>query len=291
MKYDESNENNENNLVDCVEDNLQSEKESTYISNELFEEANDVSATAEASIVSKEKIGYKVILKQTEFMKTVIAALINRFGDSVDSIAFTWLVYQVTQSATWSAIIFGINRIPTIFLQPFAGAMIEGLNKKRVMIITDVIRGLSVGFIATAMIAGFLNQWMLLGSTIVISCAEAFRGPASTSLIPKLLEDKYYEFGLSLSSSSSSIMELIGLGLAGVIIATFGISTAIYIDAATFFISALIIMTLRVREKKEKHSSLNVKTYLDTLKGGFLYAGICGVFAVILLYTPKKMKE
>lgn len=225
----------------------------------------------ENSTLTTQKIGYRDILKQKQYMKTVIAALINRFGDSVDSIAFTWLVYQVTQSAAWSAIIFGINRLPTIFLQPIAGAWVESRNKKKIMVVTDVIRGICVGFIATAMLLGFLNQWLLLGSTIIISCAEAFRQPASAAMLPKLLDKKYYEFGLALSSSTASAMELIGLAAAAVIIGTFGVSTAIYIDAVTFFVSAAIILTLRVKEELVVRVKVSIKEYKKDLKEGFLY--------------------
>ncbi|MDF2907060.1 MAG: transporter [Herbinix sp.] len=218
-----------------------------------------------------EKIGYKQILRQSEYMKTVIAAVINRFGDSIDSIALTWLVYQLTQSAAWSAIIFGVNRIPTIFLQPFAGAAIEGKNKKHIMIITDIIRGLCVCFIATALLLGFLNQWLLLAATVIISCAEAFRGPASSALLPKLLDKKYYSFGMSMNSSACSVMELVGLAAAGVIISMFSVSTAIYIDMITFFLSAVIIMTLKVKEEKLVKGRIDAKEYMSSLKGGFAY--------------------
>ncbi len=221
--------------------------------------------------MEENSIGYRDILKQKEYMKTVIAAVINRFGDSIDSIAFAWLVYQITQSAAWSAIIFGVNRIPTIFLQPFAGAAIEGKNKKIVMIVTDVIRGICVGIVATAFLAGFLNQWIMLGCTIVISCAEAFRNPASSALLPKLLDKKYYDFGISINTSLCSVMELVGFGLAGVIISAFSISTAIYIDMVTFFLSALIIITLRIKEENLTKAKINAREYIDNLKGGFLY--------------------
>ncbi len=221
--------------------------------------------------MEENKIGYRDIVKQKEYMKTVIAAVINRFGDSIDTIAFAWLVYQITQSAAWSAIIFGFNRLPTIFLQPFAGAAVEGKNKKAIMIITDVIRGITVGFVATAFLAGFLNQWIMLGCTIVISCAEAFRNPASSALLPKLLDKKYYSFGISFNTSLCSLMELIGLGLAGAIISLFSMSTAIYIDMITFFLSALIILMVRVKEEQLTKAKINAKEYIDSLKGGFLY--------------------
>ncbi len=42
------------------------------------------------------KVGYRDIFRQTEYMKIMIAALINRFGDSIDAIASTWIVYEIT---------------------------------------------------------------------------------------------------------------------------------------------------------------------------------------------------
>lgn len=221
--------------------------------------------------MEENKIGYREILKQKEYMKTVIAAVINRLGDSIDGIAFAWLVYQITQSAAWSAIIFGVNRVPTVLLQPFAGAAVEGMNKKRIMVVTDVIRGICVGIVATAYLSGNINQWILLACTLVISSAEAFRNPASSSLIPKLLDKKYYSFGISFNTSLCSVMELVGLGLAGVIIATFSLSVAIYIDMITFFLSALIILTLRVKDKHLTKVKVSPKEFFQSLKGGVDY--------------------
>ena len=96
-----------------------------------------------------EKIGYKDIFKQKEYMKMMVAALINRFGDSIDAIASTWIVYELTGSAVWSAVIFGVNKVPSVFVTPLAGAWVEGRNKKVIMIITDLIRAFCVAFVAS----------------------------------------------------------------------------------------------------------------------------------------------
>lgn len=86
----------------------------------------------------------------------IIASLINRFGDSIDAIASTWIVYEITGSTAWSAIIFEINKIPSVLISPFAGAWVEGRNKKSVMIVTDLIRALCVALVATGYLFGFL---------------------------------------------------------------------------------------------------------------------------------------
>lgn len=219
----------------------------------------------------KKTTGYRQVFKQKEFMKLVIANVINRFGDSLDSIAFTWMVYSLTNSPAWSAIIFGINRIPTIFLQPFAGAMVENRNKKMIMVFMDAIRGISVSFIAILYILKLLNPWIILIMTLVISTAEAFREPAGNAVLPKILDKDYFEFGLSLNSTLSNVVELAGLAVAGAIIGLFGIQTAIFMDGATFWGSAFIILFIQTGEEKIPREKINIQEYFHTLQSGFSY--------------------
>ncbi|MFU0826987.1 MAG: MFS transporter [Lachnoclostridium sp.] len=219
----------------------------------------------------KKTTGYRQVFKQKEFMKLVIANVINRFGDSLDSIAFTWMVYSLTNSPAWSAIIFGINRIPTIFLQPFAGAMVENRNKKMIMVFMDVIRGISVSFIAILYILKLLNPWIILIMTLVISTAEAFREPAGNAVLPKILDKDYFEFGLSLNSTLSNVVELAGLAVAGAIIGLFGIQTAVFMDGATFWGSAFIILFIQTGEEKIPREKINIQEYFHTLQSGFSY--------------------
>lgn len=217
------------------------------------------------------QIGYLDILKQKQYLKLIIANVISRFGDSIDAIAFTWLVYQVSHSAAWSSLIFGINFIPTIFIQPFAGAIVERINKKRIMILCDLIRGGIMIGIASLYLFDHLTIWILFISVILNSTVEAFRNPASTAITPKLLKAEHYEFGISLNSSVCKIVEIIGLAVAGGIIYLFGIYTAIYIDALTFIFSGFIILFIRVTEDHKEKVPLNIHTYFEDLKGGFLY--------------------
>ena len=92
--------------------------------------------------------GYRQIFKQREFMKMTGANFINRFGDSIDMIAFTWLIFELTGSASWSAIMLGVNMIPNVLVQPFAGAIVERMEKKNIMIACDILRGILTAGIA-----------------------------------------------------------------------------------------------------------------------------------------------
>ena len=232
------------------------------------------------------KIGYRDILKQTEYMKMIFAALVNRFGDSIDAIASTWIVYELTGSAAWSAVIFGVNRIPSVFVPPLAGALVEGRNKKVIMVLTDLIRAACVAFVASGYLFGFLQAWMLLVTTCIISTAEAFRGPAGSALTPRVLDTEYYEYGMSLMSTLSSMTELAGTLAAGGIIAVIGAAGAIYLDMVTFLLSAFIICFVNTGEEKNTKQIFDGKAYVKNLKEGFSYVRkskeVCYLLVVVL---------
>lgn len=224
------------------------------------------------------KRGYRDIFSQKEYLKMIIANVVNRFGDSIDAIAFTWLVYELTGNAAWSALIFGFNKVPTILITPFAGAWVEGVNKKWIMVWTDIIRAICVAFVATGYLLGFLTPWILLAITLLISTVEAFRVPAGTAITPKLLSEDLYEYGISLQTSVTSVVEIIGTVMAGGIIALTGISGAIYLDMGTFVISALIIMLINSREQKKQKEVFKAKEYGRMLLDGAKYVRQSKVF-------------
>lgn len=220
------------------------------------------------------KQGYGIILKQTLFMKSIIANLINRFGDSVDAIAFSWMVYELTNSAGWSAIVLGVNLLPNILIQPFAGAIVERLAKKKTIIFCDVSRGILTAIILILFCNDLLSPWLLLIITFLNNTFESFRSPACTCVVPMILPKEHFEFGLSFSQSSNRVCELIALGLAGVIIATFGIAGAIIIDMISFFLCAMIIANIPLKEYIEKSTtsiSSKVQQVLSDLTEGFRY--------------------
>ena len=217
------------------------------------------------------KIGYKDVFTQKEYLKHIVANSISRFGDSIDAIAFTWLVYAITESAAWSAIVFAINQLPSVLIQPFVGPVIEGMNKKKVMIITDFIRGGIIIGLVILYLTEYLNPWVLLLFTFCNSAVEAFSMPAFTAVVPKIIEEKYYTYGTALSSTISTIVQLAGTAAGGVIIGVWGVETAILIDGVSFFAAGLLRTFLRLDEKNLRKGKLEFKEYFETLKEGAVY--------------------
>ena len=80
-----------------------------------------------------EKKNYRQLLSQKQYLKLLLADTVNRFGDAIDVIAYSWVMYEITGSESLMALVVGLNFVPTVFLTPIAGAMVDRMSKKRVM--------------------------------------------------------------------------------------------------------------------------------------------------------------
>ncbi len=230
----------------------------------------------------KESTRYSTLLTQRSFLKLTAANVVNRFGDSIDGIAIAWLMYEITHSAALVAFILGLNYVPTILLQPFTGAMVEHLSKKRVMLLFDIGRGLVVAAGAACYMAGRLTPALLTVMMLLISTLEAFRSPAGSAIVPLLLQPELYKVGSAFNQTAGRVAELIGLALAGSVVALLGCQGALLIDAATFFLSALIIGCIRVEEAPSEGTLSLRKTAASFREGMKLIRG-SRVLVVLLL--------
>lgn len=207
------------------------------------------------------------------YITILTANLISRFGDSLDAIAYGWMVYMLTGSKILMGTIFAINAVPNIIFSPFAGTMVDRLKKKKVVVIGYVGRGIIVSITALLFMMGMLKPWYLFIFTFTNSTFETFTGPAHAALMPLLIPKELFLTAASFSSSAYKFAELIGAGAAGVIIAVFKIYGAIFIDGLTFFAAAFLIFFIKVQENKGKNEAFTAKAYFTELKEGFLFIG------------------
>lgn len=218
----------------------------------------------------KFKTNYQSLFHNISFVKLLIANSISRLGDSIDMVAYGWMIYQLTHSELLLGTIFLINGLPGIILSPFMGVLVDYFSKKKISVIGDIARGLIVSTTATLYLFNVLEVWQILVFTLLTSSIESIVSPSKTSIFSLVVKEEDYLKATSISQSIASTIELIGFGIAGVIIAYIGIFGAMLIDGITFFISSLILSRLFFEEKKN-NTILNLNTYFSSLKEGFKF--------------------
>lgn len=227
-----------------------------------------------------EKQGFGQLMKIRPYMIYLSAQAITRFGDSLDSIAYSWMVYTLTGSELLMGTLFAFNFLPGLLFSLFTGTYVDRWPKKLVLILTYLSRGIMVSLTAILYALGLLEVWHLFVFTFINSTLECFSRPAETSIVPRLLPKEKLLTGNSFSTSISRSAELIGLSIAGALIALIGISGTILIDAVTFIAAALIVAfmpnpeaadQLEAGSAAEQPMEEKKKTVLSDIKEALLF--------------------
>jgi DHA3 family macrolide efflux protein-like MFS transporter len=211
------------------------------------------------------------MLINKNYTKLLSATIITRIGDSIDTIAFSWLVFIMTGSRALMGGIFVMSVLPNLIVLPFAGVIADLFNKKHLVILSDILRGVFVLGLAVLYFTDLLQVWHLFAFVFVNNVFESVANPSRTGLIQSILKPDQYTKGNSYISSGSSFGSLVGLGAAGILIGVIGIEGAIFIDAITFFVSAVLISLMKIDYIKQTEEKQSISLYFKMIKDGFLY--------------------
>lgn len=203
------------------------------------------------TVLVQEKQGIRGLSQHKSYLVMIAAKIISRFGDSVDSIAYSWMVYLLTGSELLMGTLYAVNFIPGIAFSMFTGVLVDRWSKKKVIILTNTGRGVMVMTTALLHFTGYLQPWHLFIFTFINSSFECFSTPAEMSIVPRILPKELLLSGNSLTASASRTAELAGLAAAGGLIALIGVSGAMLIDALSFLGAAFLFMWIKLDHDEE----------------------------------------
>lgn len=215
----------------------------------------------------------KELAKNPGALKLIVANIISTFGSSVDNIAFSWIVYELTHDPIWISIIFAAGLLPMVCLQSIFAVWIERANKKMVMVITDFLGAVLMVGVAILYYLNMLNPVLLLVITIVNAIIETMRMPAGVAFVPRVLSEENLQVGMGINQSSCQVASIVGLAITGTFVGFFGVHCAFLLDAATFVVSLILIALIKYSEGKEENAEIETKveksSFWKEYKDGF----------------------
>lgn len=163
----------------------------------------------------------------------------SNLGNWIYLIALNLAVWHLTHSPAAVAGIYIVGPIARIISNFFAGTIIDRHDKKRLMIMSDIARGIIV-----CTMPFVSSVWLVYVLIFLANIASSFFGPSSTYIIAKLVSDVDKQRFNALNSTLSSGSFMIGPALAGGIIAISNTSVAMWVNGLTFFVCAWAISLL-----------------------------------------------
>lgn len=175
---------------------------------------------------------------------------ISNLGNWIYLVAINLLVLHMTGSPAAVAGLFIIRPLATLLTNSWAGSIIDRANKRRLMMITDVIRGALI-----ALIPFMSSVWGIYSIMFLINVAGSFFGPTSMTYVTKLIPAEERKRFNAWSSFTTSGAVLLGPALSGLLIAYTDIRVSIVINAVSFLICALLIYFLPDVDEEEAADS------------------------------------
>jgi len=178
---------------------------------------------------------------------------ISLVGSWMTRLATSWLVYRLTGSAYLLGLVSFAGQVPTFILGPFAGVWVDRLDRRRVLIVTQVLSMIQSFWLAGLVLWGHISFTEILLLSIFQGVINAFDMPARQAFLTEMVERREdLPNAIALNSSMVNGSRLIGPSLAGLVIAGYGEGYCFLIDGISYIavIISLLMMTVTVRDTK-----------------------------------------
>lgn len=187
-------------------------------------------------------------LRERDFALVFAGTTVSALGDGLYYVALVWQTYELSNAPTAMSVVGVAATLPQLVFLLVGGALSDRMDKRRLMVAADLVRGLSIGAIGLLSISGVLELWMLVALVGVYAVGTSLFTPAATALLPAILPREELGRGNALLAfSRTASVRVAGPAAGGVAIAVFGVGYAFVGDGISFLLSALTLLALRKR--------------------------------------------
>jgi MFS family permease len=223
-------------------------------------------------------------LKHRNFRLFFAGQTISLLGTWMTRLATSWLVYRLTGSAFLLGVVGFAGQIPTFLLTPFAGVWVDRLNRRNVLLVTQILAMLQSLGLAALTLAHHINIHEIIALSVFQGLINAFDMPGRQTFLVEMVEEKE-DLGnaIALNSSMVNLARLLGPSLAGAVIAISGEGYCFLIDGVSYLAVILSLALMHVKPAQIKRSA---DSMLVQLREGWTYvSGSSAIRTILLLFA------
>ena len=197
------------------------------------------------------------------------ANTVSNIGSWAQRIAQDWLVLELTNNnGTYLGLVTAVQFAPVLLFSLHGGAMADRIDKRKVLIATNVIGGAASIGLGLLVISEVVQLWHVFVLAGVLGIATAIDAPVRQAFTSELVGHDDLPNAVSLNSANFNGGRLIGPAVSGLLIAAFGTGPSFLINGASYFF--VILALLRIDAKRLFHQ--NQEKSLGNIREGIAYA-------------------
>ncbi|MGH2417140.1 MAG: MFS transporter, partial [Candidatus Limnocylindria bacterium] len=213
---------------------------------------------------------YLRLVRNRNFSLLWVGQLVSLLGDRIHVIALGALVAGSGRASELEVgLTFAATAVPSVVLGPLAGVMVDRWDRRRTMILCDVVRA---GLVLTVPFAFEVHIGLVYLAAFLIATVTLLFRPAKTAVVPVIVKDRDLVAANSALSVPETAADLIGFPVAGLIVTALSsvIGAAFVLDAGTYIVSAVLIWAMLLpRHLDEASEPISVGTVWREMREGF----------------------
>ncbi len=226
------------------------------------------------------------LFKDRNFLLLMQGKFVSQLGTNIQTFALSLYVLNMYDSATLFASILMIAFIPRILLSPIAGVFVDWFDRKKMIVILDVLSGIIVLSLAVL----YYNQqilplWSIYAITIVLALIGVLFGPAVSTVIPVIMEDDKLFEANTWDHMMMTIANILGPIIAGIFMSFFSIGVIIIINGVSFLLSALSEGFIKLPKAHKEHDQLNFSVFKSDFVEGIGYFKVNPILMKVLIVS------
>jgi len=188
-------------------------------------------------------------LKNKNFSLLWVGQVVSQFGDRLTQMALIALIFKMAPGSSMGlAKLMFIMVLPVFIVGPLAGVYVDRWDRRRTMYVSDIIRAFLIFLVPFF----FMHKESIMPIYIIVFlvfCFSRFFIPAKMSIIPDLVKKEELLMANSLVTVTGMVAAAVGFGIGGIIVEALGARGGFYLDAATFFVSGILIFFVSTKKK------------------------------------------
>ena len=188
-------------------------------------------------------------------------------GTWMQKVAQSWLIFELTQSSFYLGLDDFLGQLPILLLTLIGGVIADRHDRRRLLIGSQYVQMTTALTLAALVFWNRVSIWHILALSFTAGLAQAFGGPAYQSLVPTLVEKKDLPNAIALNSIQFNLARVFGPLLAGVTLAAFGTAMCFGLNAISFLVVIVALLSLTVKHSRPAER----KPILQDMKSGLTY--------------------
>ena len=220
-------------------------------------------------------------LRHRNFKLFVSGQSISLIGTWMTRLATSWLVWRLTHSALLLGVVGFAGQILTFVLAPFAGVLIERMDRRKLLVWTQALAGVQSLAMAGLTLAHMITVNEIIGLSLFQGLINAFDMPGRQSFLVQMVEDKA-DLGNAIALNSSMVngARLIGPALAGIVISVKGEGWCFALDGFSYIAVIVSLLMMQVKPLVVRRAATSM---LEQLREGWQYVSTFRPIRSILL--------